>query len=150
MLVQRDAMIIHGVNTLGKMGAGIARDIKERFPEVFQDYARRCSLQKYNGELLGEVNCYKTDIGYVTNIFSQKTIGRTGVHADPEAIRLGFQRLGKYFTNRQKNFQIFMPKIGCSLGGLDWETDVKWIIEEFDREHFSDGQINICTKKYDR
>ena len=148
--VQQNAMIIHGVNTLGKMGAGIAKSIKERFPHVYADYARRCAAQRYNGELLGSINIYGEEDVHVCNMFTQKTIGRTGRHADPEAIKRCFDTLGFYIKSTNPDFQIFMPKLGCSLGGLDWETDVKWILEEFDSEYFSDGLINVCTLKYDK
>lgn len=32
----------HGVNCRGRMGAGVAVEFRRRFPEMYQEYRRRC------------------------------------------------------------------------------------------------------------
>lgn len=44
------------VNTVGIMGKGIALEFKKRFPDMFEDYARRCAEGKVK---LGEPYLYK-------------------------------------------------------------------------------------------
>ena len=38
--------LVNTVNCVGVMGKGIALEFKKRFPEMFQDYAPRCSAAR--------------------------------------------------------------------------------------------------------
>ena len=51
---------VNTVNTVGAMGTGIALAFKKRFPEMFEDYAKRCEA----GEIeLGRPYVYKSLVG---------------------------------------------------------------------------------------
>jgi O-acetyl-ADP-ribose deacetylase (regulator of RNase III) len=42
--------LAHGCNCQGSMGAGIARGFRDRYPEMFEEYRRRCKAKprKFN------------------------------------------------------------------------------------------------------
>ena len=42
LFLSRAQTLPHGVNCRGRMGAGIALDFRRRFPEMFEEYRRRC------------------------------------------------------------------------------------------------------------
>src|SRR5437773_10712567 len=48
--------LVNTVNTVGVMGKGVALEFKKRFPEMYEDYLRRCTA----GEVrLGEPYLYR-------------------------------------------------------------------------------------------
>lgn len=52
LLRANEDILGHQVNTLGAMGAGLAKQIKEKYPYVYEDYKNLCNSN--NGEdLLG-------------------------------------------------------------------------------------------------
>lgn len=73
------AVIGHGVNTCGVMGAGIAVNFKNRWPAMFEDYSLRCAAGLLHP---GQVYGYRLAAGdrwsLVVNIASQD---RPGAHA---------------------------------------------------------------------
>lgn len=76
--------ICHQVNCKGVMGSGVAKQIKFKWPQVFQQYKELCD--KHAGctkELLGTVQGVRVDVNTtVVNIFGQDAYGRTGKHTD--------------------------------------------------------------------
>jgi len=46
LLTTKTNLICHQVNPYGIMGAGVALQIKERFPKVYQEYKRYCKHEK--------------------------------------------------------------------------------------------------------
>jgi len=70
-------VIAHQVNCTGTMGSGVAKIVKEKFPEVYKIYHNQC-IGRYNGVkcdpwLMGSVSILPRDDGngYIANIFSQ-------------------------------------------------------------------------------
>ena len=133
-------VIGQGVNCQGKMGKGVAKDIRNKWPIVYSQYLLMCSSHSPE-ELLGTAHLINvgdtqsTGINqlFVANCFTQEFYGRDGKrYADPLAIK-------KALTNTLEfckgiDLPLYMPKIGCGLGGLNWEKDVLSIIEELDAQ----------------
>lgn len=47
-------IICHQVNCQGVMGSGVAKEVRERFPNVYEQYHELCELHKnYSAGLLG-------------------------------------------------------------------------------------------------
>ena len=63
VLRSRAMYICHQVNCMGVMGAGIAKQIKAMYPEVYEEYKRVCNEHRRNpAELLGQnlgVSCQR-------------------------------------------------------------------------------------------
>jgi len=129
--------ICHGVNSMGKMGAGIALEIRRRYPGAYNSYVHLYE----SGQLsIGNVYPY-IDSKVIFNMTTQKYYGRTpGVqYASIENIEKGFKKLPKIITkvnesliglNREVINGVAFSRIGCSLGGLQWE-DVKPLFQEY-------------------
>jgi O-acetyl-ADP-ribose deacetylase (regulator of RNase III) len=136
-LVQH-GMIAHGVNCQGKMGAGLALAIKETYPIAFQYYKELCDPQTDKALLLGTCQiinvtptCHDQPI-FIANCFTQVHYGRTGIYASTLAIEKSLRHALPYAKNWGLPF--YMPPIGCGLGGLDWETEVKPVVLHVERD----------------
>ena len=105
--------IAHGVNCSGVMGAGIAVQFRQRYPQMYESYRKRC----LRGEMKpGDVMPWKHDDGTV--IFNLATQALPGPFANPWMITAA---IGRMITEAYHDFgvtRIAMPMIGCGLGGL--------------------------------
>ena len=122
-------LIIHGCNTLGYMGAGVALAIRNKWPNVYKQYKMLC---EHYQPVLGEVQTLMiTSELYVANIFTQQTIGRTGIHANLNAIEVGLNKIIGVALELNIS-EIHSPKIGCNLGGLKWMDVEKIYLKVFE------------------
>ena len=104
--------IAHGVNCAGKMGAGIAREFKRRYPQMFDEYRRRCS----SGELRpGGYFLDKTTEPWVLNLATQDTTHGAAL----EHVRSCLEDFARYYSQEGIK-SLAIPKIAAGLGGLDW------------------------------
>ena len=46
-------IICHQVNCQGVMNSGVAKAIREKWPEVYDNYKRWCDREEYKEDLLG-------------------------------------------------------------------------------------------------
>lgn len=134
ILLADDNIIVHQVNNLGIMGAGLALQIRNKYPKVFEAY-------KNTEQIIGKLHLCKIDTDkYICNMFSQNGISRSKRTTDYDAMEGCIARLVKYA--KDKGYTIAMPyKIGCGLAGGDWEK-VKAIIDKY-----NDGRITIYRKE---
>jgi O-acetyl-ADP-ribose deacetylase (regulator of RNase III) len=118
-------IIVHGCNAQGKMGSGIAKQIRDIYPKVYDAY-----IQVYESKGLKLGDIIPVSIGnrkWIVNAITQEFYGYDDrLYTDYDAIR---ECMKKIAHNAQHGFKIAMPKIGCGLGGGDWNK-VKKIIEE--------------------
>lgn len=129
----------HQVNCQGVMGAGLARTIRVKYPQVFEKYKIYCINHSYSSRMLGAVQAVQiTDNKYVVNIFGQYRFGTERRHTDYEAIR----RACTVLNARCKGHSFAIPyKMGCGLGGGDWT-----VIEHIINDSFSDCTVYICKR----
>lgn len=122
--------ICHQVNCQGRMASGIAKQIRERWPEVYEEYMAYCEYcKKHQLSMLG----HNVDVPVdeyskrVVNMFSQNSYGYDGRrYTSYDAFcdcLLDIRRLVQGGT-------IGFPKnIGCGLGGGNWKV-ISALIEE--------------------
>jgi len=124
-------IIVHQVNCQGVMGSGVAKAIREKYPEVFEAY----ETFLIDGYELGSAQFVETHDGKeIVNLFSQEYyLPRTKRHTSYDALVTGFE-----FIKKWSKEDIAMPRIGCGLGGGDWHI-VSAIIESV----FDDRQIFV-------
>jgi len=133
-------VILQGVNCQHVMGSGVALAIKTKWPEVYDAFINTHPRDRR----LGNVNIIKLGESlWVFNCFTQVFYGRDGkryasLGGISETVMKGF-----IFAKVNK-LPVFMPKIGCGLGGLDWESEVEPIIEEL-RDKYQ-VLVTICEK----
>lgn len=112
--------IIHGVNCRKTMGAGIAKQIKDRYPEAY--YADKYFNLPEGLWRLGKYS--SNEAGSIINLYTQDL---PGPNASLEAIRLALRLVADDILMQGE--LIGLPQIGCGIGGLKWE-DVRPIIQE--------------------
>lgn len=110
-------VIVHGCNCFCKMGAGIAKSIKESFPQA---YAADCETRYGDRVKLGSFSeAYIAELPHaftVVNAYTQYRYGRNGLFADYEAIGRAFRRIKERFAGARIGY----PLIGDGLAGGDW------------------------------
>ena len=111
-------VIVHGCNCFCTMGAGIARQIADRFPQSLKaDQATRSGDRSKLGDYT------KADIRLpdhrltIVNGYTQFDFSGPGVLADYDAIDRLFRKLKIDFSGQRIGY----PKIGAGLAGGDWE-----------------------------
>ncbi len=118
--------LAHGCNCQGSMGAGIATGFRERYPEMFAEYRRRCKSQPrlFN---LGDAFLWKIEgRPLVFNLGTQESVWRA--RASYEAIESALKSMREQ-ADREGITSIAVPRIGTGYGGLSWKK-VRAIIEK--------------------
>lgn len=120
-------VICHQVNCRGKMGSGVAKQIRELYPMAYERYRLMCDLGKDNpSRLLGciqHVYCKDdssaTGARVIVNMFAQDRYGYDGIcYTDYRAFEHCLEKLKRIV---EPDSSIAMPcKIGCGLAGGDW------------------------------
>lgn len=126
--------ICHQVNCQGVMGSGIAKQIRERWPEVYEKYRKRYDYTRmaWKGywDLLGTIDRVriKDSDKYVVNMYSQDNYGHDdNRYTSYDAFARCLQEMAVYIP---KDKTIGFPKnIGCGLGGGNWKV-ISALIEE--------------------
>ena len=133
-LLKADVHVIcHQVNCQGKMNSGIAKSIREKYPQVYHDYGMLCAVTQPE-KLLGEVQpvFIEDDNLIVVNMFSQLNYGYDGRrYTSYDAIWSCFNKINSYIP--KDKIIGFPARIGCVRGGANWEV-VKKMIEEVFKE----------------
>lgn len=135
--VTSNAIIIHGCNARGSMGAGIAKQIKDTYPGAYNKYREAFA----RGELqLGNVSQWHTDADvkdmlFILNAVTQKDYWKKGapkdfVYVDYDAIRECFIKARRLSVEMNKS--IHYPLIGAGLANGDWNIINKIICEVLD------------------
>lgn len=133
-------IICHQTNCKGVMGAGIALQIRNTYPNVYQLYKQYCA--KYGSGLLGKtlfVNC--NDGKIVANLFGQDGYGRGFCQTDYAALEKAIASVEKIATKGKKSVG-FPYKIGCDLAGGDWS-----IVKNIIKKYFEKSEVDcyICS-----
>ena len=130
-------IICHQVNELGVMGAGIAKQIKEKYPKAFADYTNAIKEAKSKGKNLPLLALSKQPDGIVVaNMFTQRN-GETDLELLRNAVVfLGMQIIDLFVTKLKFNemtgvffdrpFRVGIPfKYGCGIEKWDLESVLK-------------------------
>ena len=118
--------LVNTVNCVGVMGAGIAKQFKQKYPKMFEEYRQICKPGKYRClEHGGDLWLYT----YI-DLFKEKKIlcFATKEHWQYPSKLEWIERGLKEFVENYKYWKITSiawPKLGCNNGKLDWETQVK-------------------------
>lgn len=134
-------VIAHGVNCRRAMASGVAGSIRKKWPVVYE-YFMKYPLQAENA--LGTTQFVQINENlYVANCFTQLNYGRTGAKFASKDAIISSMALVLEFA-KQKQLQVYIPRIGCGLGGLDWE-DVSAALCQLEQTH----QYNIIVCEFD-
>lgn len=121
-------VMIHGCNCHHSFGAGIAKQIKNRYPAA---YAADLKTIKGSRTKLGTYSTATINNKFiVVNAYTQFYYGGGVRNADYDAIRKVFGGVKIAFSGSR----IAYPKIGAGLAGGDWNIISAIIDEELDGE----------------
>lgn len=121
----------HGCNCFNTMGNGIAKQIKERYPEAYQaDQNTKKGLREKLGSFtLAEYPAGDGGYKYIYNLYTQYTHWDVNDMLSLNAVRKCFETLDiyGYYGISYKPFGI--PKIGAGLAMGDWD-EISAVINE--------------------
>lgn len=121
---------------MGVMGSGVARQIRTRWPCVYEEYVGICSAIQ-SGALLGYTQMIEVEDGrHICNLFGQLQYGSDGkAYTKLSALRKACQHLAK---SANAGDTIAMPyRIGCGLGGGDWGEVMDMLTDVFKDHHLT-------------
>ena len=119
--------ICHQVNCQGVMGSGIAKQIRERWPCVYDVYKMRAKPEELGKICLVNVQG-KKKVQIILNMFAQENYGNDGRrYTSYDAFWSCLHEIKKIVP---KGDTIGFPEhIGCGLGGANWNI-IRAMIEE--------------------
>lgn len=117
-MAQTTGTIVHQVNCQAVMGSGVARLIRNQYPEVYERYLALCRYMKTPEAVLGRVQLVPVSGTLkVANIFGQLNYGADQIQVDYWALESGFRKL---FVMDPDETEYHVPDmIGCGLAGGD-------------------------------
>ena len=119
-------MLVNPVNCVGVMGAGLAKQFKARYPEMFQEYREQCRLGLVR---TGEVTLHPVRDGRTVANLPTKNDWRNPSqleYADSGLLSLAHALSAGQFRS------VAVPALGAGLGGLQWERVLPLIHDRLD------------------
>jgi uncharacterized protein YwgA/O-acetyl-ADP-ribose deacetylase (regulator of RNase III) len=108
--------LVNTVNTVGVMGKGVALGFRKRFPEMYDDYVRRCEKREVR---LGEPYLYRRLMApHILNFPTKdhwRSVSKLG------DIVAGLAYLQKHILDWDIR-SLAVPPLGCGEGQLDWRV----------------------------
>ena len=116
---------VNPVNCAGAMGAGLAKQFREHYPDMLETYNKMCTFYTITP---GSVHEYITRDGSIVMLFATKDNWRD--KSKYKYITDGLTELRKIILKKYNNetYMIGVPALGCGLGGLEW-SKVKPMIQ---------------------
>jgi O-acetyl-ADP-ribose deacetylase (regulator of RNase III) len=116
--------LAHGCNCAGSMGAGIAVGFRQRYPEMFEEYRRRCRAKPPEFTLGSAFLWRQEGKPAVFNLGTQPRPGRGATYPAVEAAL----RVMRQTADAEGITSVAMPRIAAGYGGLSWKK-VRAIVE---------------------
>lgn len=140
-------IMMHGCNTLGVMGAGIALAVSQRNPNVLKAYQDHCERHSEERHLLMGTNFItRSDNNeyFIINSFTQNNLRsfQDSVPFCKKSYSIALEALihwGHSMFDRPP--KIAMPKIGCGLGGGNWK---EVLLETWYSARLYNARIVVC------
>jgi O-acetyl-ADP-ribose deacetylase (regulator of RNase III) len=151
LLDQKTDVIAHQVNCLGVMGGGVALQIRNKYPEVYEGYKNFChnelsrigtAQSKY---LLGKCMVCISDDGspVVANLFGQDRCDGNGRMTKYDAVYDALVNLRRIMENHKWKSVAFPYGMSCGLGGGSWNIIYAMICDVFES---SDIEVRIVKR----
>lgn len=127
ILTVESGVICQQVNCQGVMGSGLAKQIRDKWPKVYEEYRANYNSVGYDVLLLGRVTfTFISENLSVCNIFGQLNYGYDGKrYTDYGALKTAFDKIecSDFYEK-----ELYFPyNFGCDRGGADWQIVSKMI-----------------------
>lgn len=124
-------VIVHGANCQCVMGAGIAKAIRDTFPEAYQV---DLGTPKGDRAKLGTISFARVQRErhslWVVNAYTQLHYRGPGVRVDYDAVRSAMHLVKQQFAGKRIGY----PRLGAGLARGDWSRIAGIIEEELEGE----------------
>ncbi len=117
-------VLVNTVNTVGVMGRGIALEFKKLYPEMYREYRTLCEQRQFE---IGMLWLYKSPNKWVLNFPTKK---HWRYPSRVNYIELGLEKFVKTYAKFGIHSVAF-PALGCGNGQLDFETQVRPLLEKY-------------------
>lgn len=125
----------HVTNCCGIMGSGIAKSIKDRYPQVYQHYSAMYNKASPKTELLGTCQGIGVGHGVIFNLHAQLNYGLDKRHLNYGALGEGLYKMSEDCYSEVVGFPF---KMGSDRAGGDWS-----IVLEMLEFYFKDHNVKI-------
>lgn len=126
------SLLINPVNCVGVSGAGLALKFRQKYPENFRSYRAWCDGgRSYPGTIY--ISKIQPDGKIIGNMTTKKHWREKSNILD---IIAGLAALRAFFIV-YPGVSCALPKVGCGLGGLDWQEVRKAVDHLFDLPKFN-------------
>ncbi len=124
ILTVERGLIFSQVNCQKIMAAGLAAQIRLKWPVVYDEYIKYSDNWQNDFQRLGKYQVIKVDTElFVVNCFGQLNYGRNGRFTDYGSLNNIF----KLMSTPKENWLYFPYGMGAGLGGGDWNIIVRMI-----------------------
>lgn len=127
LLSVEKGIIVHGCNAQGVMRSGVAKLIREKYPEAYERYRR---VHESRGLNVGDVifEWINEDL-IIANAITQQNFGGDPqvVYVDYEGLRRCFEKVAEMAS--ATGLPVHFPLIGCGLANGEWSV-VSKIVDE--------------------
>ena len=152
--------ILHQVNCQGVMGSGVAKQVKDRYPLVYEYYKLLCEDDKKQREKLGisksmllgraqlvykhdyliGANYEDVDMQVIVNLFAQDKYGYNGgLYTDYNALEKSMYQAKQLLRLNARRSVAIPYKMSCCRGGGDWNIVMNIINKVFG----DDGEFDV-------
>lgn len=125
-----EEFLVQGCNAQGVMGSGLAKVLRDTYPEVFREY-RKAYIDGGNYLELGDIVWVDVGDRMVLNAITQENFGRNSkiVYASYDAIETVIKTIDAEVGDESIP-RVAFPLIGCGLANGSWKI-VSTIIEDY-------------------
>lgn len=118
LLDQTPGVLCHQVNLRGVMGAGLALQVRQKWPSAHDDYIRHCRYGCALGDVIFSAITGSSQV--VAHCFGQVEMSRTKCVTAYDAYPFMLQKIAE--ESRRLLMPVFIPHgIGCGIAGGNWE-----------------------------
>ena len=137
----------HCANCFCTMGSGIAKQIREKFPQAFSvdSKTRAGDIEKFGKFSCAEITQpnIKTTVKFVYNLYGQFYYGRDIRKLNYESIYTALEAMRMDCVSKPVR-NIGLPKnMGCNLAGGSWK-----VVESMIHDIFDESPFNIYIVEY--
>lgn len=140
LLSVKTGFIIHGCNAQGVMGSGVAKSVRQKYPEAYDKYVQDIN----SGMRLGEVSWYLDKSGVqIGSAITQEFYGRENIrYVSYDAVDNTMSNVF-FAANWKNNVRVSMPTIGAGLGNGSWEVISEIIKNQAKKKNFPLEMIDV-------
>ncbi len=117
-------VLVNTVNTVGVMGKGVALEFKRLYPEMYKEYRKLCEQGQFE---IGKLWLYKSPNKWVLNFPTKK---HWRYPSKISYIEAGLKKFVESYIDLDIH-SIAFPPLGCGNGQLDFESQVRPLMEKY-------------------